>query len=100
MNEQSRPDDLWRVRIVRIDAYDDFDLEWHPDILYREHSGEDIGIRDLWRVEIVSVESGDLKRAVRSFKDRDEAESLAARISDQLRSMSVRTFMDTYLVSS
>jgi len=93
------PSDLWRVRIVRIDAYDDFDMEWHDDILYRSHQGEDIPIHDLWRVEIVAKRSGDLKRAVRDFRDRDEAESLAARISDQLHSLSVKEFIDTYLVS-
>ncbi|MCL2332161.1 MAG: hypothetical protein FWC54_01570 [Actinomycetia bacterium] len=93
-----QPCDIWRVRIVRLDAYDDFDLEWHDDILYRDHSGEDIAIRDLWRVEIVSAATGDLKRAVRAFKSRDEAESLAASITDQSHSLSVRSFMDTYLV--
>lgn len=94
-----RPCDLWRVRIVRLDAYDDFDFEWHDDILYREHSGEDIPIRDLWRVEIVSAQTGDLKRAMNAFPNRDEAESLAARIIDQSYSLSLQKFMDVYLVS-
>jgi len=95
---QSQPCDLWRVRIVRLDAYDDFDFEWHDDILYHDYDGEDIPIRGLWRVEIVSAATGDLKRAVRAFPDRNEAESLAARITDQSHSLSVQRFMDVYLV--
>jgi len=96
---QARPCDLWRIRIVRLDAYDDFDFEWHDDILYREHQGKDIPIRGLWRVEIVSATTGELKRAMQSFEDRDEAESLAARITDQSLSLSVQGFMETYLVN-
>jgi len=95
---QKRPCDLWRVRIVRLDEYDDFDFEWHDDILYREHRGEDIPIRDLWRVEIVSVATGELKRAMQSLASRDAAESLAAQVTDQSHSLSVQGFMETYLV--
>ena len=94
----SRPCDIWRVRIVRLDTYGDFDLEWHDDILYRHHSGEDIPIQGLWRVEIVSKVNGELKRAMRTFQSRDEAESLAAQITDQSYYLSVQDFMDVYLV--
>jgi len=94
----SHPCDIWRVRIVRLDTYDDFDLEWHDDILYRPHQGEDIPIQGLWRVEIVSQATGEMKRAVRTFSTRDEAEGLAARITDQSHYLSVQDFMDVYLV--
>ncbi|MCL2654292.1 MAG: hypothetical protein FWD65_01110 [Coriobacteriia bacterium] len=94
----SRPCDLWRVRIVRLDAYDDFDFEWHDDILYHDYQGADIEIRGLWRVEIVSAATGVLKRAMQSFENRDDAESLAAQVTDQSCNLSVADFMEQYLV--
>jgi len=96
--EQQRPCDLWRIRIVRIEEYDDFDFEWHDDILYRQHRGEDIPIRSMWRVDILSKATGELKRALQSFESRDDAESLAARIVDQSFSLDVKGFMEQYLV--
>jgi len=95
---KERPCDIWRVRIVRINAYDDFDFEWHDDILYRVHAGEQIAIRDLWRVEILSAATGELKRAVRTFESLEAAENLAAQITDQSHELSVVDFMDVYLV--
>ncbi|MCL2881369.1 MAG: hypothetical protein FWF45_00545 [Coriobacteriia bacterium] len=96
--ESQRPCDLWRIRIVRIEEYADFDFEWHDDILYREHHGEDIPIRSMWRVDLLSKTSGELKRALQSFESRDAAESLAARVTDQSYSLSVANFMEQYLV--
>ncbi len=93
-----KPCDVWRTRITKLDAYQDFEFEWHDDILYRSHEGADVPIKDIWQVEIVSVSTGELKRVVRSFDTRDEAEALAAQITDQSHALSVADFMDVYLV--
>lgn len=93
------PSDLWRVRLMRLDAMDDFDLEYHDDILYRSHEAGSVDINEMWRVDIMSVIDGQIKRSFEPHSTRGEAEDLYRQIKGDLQKLSTDSFADLYIVS-
>lgn len=91
---------IWRVRVVKIDAFDDFEFEWYNDLLYRNRKGTPVEISEFWRVDIVAVADGIVKRSIRSCIDRGEAESLAQSVTTDLNELSIAQFMENYIISN
>ena len=90
--------DSWRVRIVRLDEYEYFDFEWHDDILYSTPQAEPIEIGVRWRVDIVAVVDGRVRRSFEGSSSRDESAVIASKISHDLETLTVPEFGERYMV--
>lgn len=99
MNQQL-PSALWRVRLVKIDEFDDFDFDWHDDILYRTRPVENVDTHAIWRVDIVSKLDSQVKRAFMPSDNREDAEALVKAITDDLDSLSIDEFTERYIVAA
>lgn len=93
------PTELWRARLMRLDTMDDFDLEYHDDILYRSHEVGPVDINEMWRVDIMSLIDGQIKRSFEPHSTREEAEELYRQILNDLTKLSTDSFADLYIVS-
>ncbi|MBI5232447.1 MAG: hypothetical protein HY876_09825, partial [Coriobacteriales bacterium] len=49
-------EDFWRLRLIRVDAEDEPDLEWRDDVLYREQQSAAPQAASVWRVEAVRLD--------------------------------------------
>ena len=90
-------DEFWRLRITRVDTTDNFDFEWHDDILYRQPTptlGDEV---ELWHVEAVRTDDAETVVRVATFADADEARTFLARVSEDLAEMTKSQFETAYL---
>lgn len=95
-------DSYYRARALRIDTYDDFNLEWNKDIIYSGHpieyfAGEAIDMNTQWRVEIIDLASDEVVRHNEGLASRDEAETLLKKLREDLRKLSHLEFVARYL---
>ena len=90
-------DEFWRLRVTRVDTTENFDLEWHDDILYRQPTpvpGDEV---ELWHVEAVRVDDPDTVIRVATFGDADEARAYLADATEDLGDMTKSKFEAAYL---
>jgi len=90
-------DEFWRLRVTRVDTTDDFDFEWHDDILYREPTVEAVREVEMWHVEAVSLEDAEHVVRMATFTDRAQAEGFFDRSLGDLAEMTRSQFDATYL---
>lgn len=91
----------FRVRALKIDVYDEFDLEWNKEIIYSgrpiDHfAGEPVNIKTFWRVEIINLGDEEVIKEISSFESRDEAEALLRGVKDDLSALSRLEFVSKY----
>ncbi len=90
-------DEFWRLRLTRVDTTDDFDFEWHADILYRAPHVSAAGEVELWYVEALRLDDSESIAALAIFDDRQTAEDFLSQATDDLGSMTKSRFEEVYL---
>lgn len=90
-------DEFWRLRMTRVDTTDDFDFEWHDDILYRQPNVRQAHELELWTIEAVELADFETIIRVASFTEREDAESYFQRAKDDLAELTKSQFEDAYL---
>lgn len=91
--------DVWRVRTVKLDEFEVFDFEQHEDILYRNPEPDDIEILVNWRVDIVGISDGQVRRSFQFGEDAEGARVYAREIRGYLDELAPAQFADRYMVS-
>lgn len=89
-------DEFWRLRMTRVDTTDDFDFEWHEDILYREPAVKPTREVEQWTVEAVEITDQDTVVTVASFSEREEADAFFDAAREHLAEMTKSQFEDAY----
>ena len=92
------PSDIWRVRVVRLDEYETIEFEQHDDILYRSVNAQPVEIVVNWRVDIVGLSDGKVRRQYEYGDDRPGAKQQASSIAADLASLGADAFSERYLV--
>jgi hypothetical protein len=90
-------DEFWRLRVTRLDTTDNFDFEWHDDILYRQphpNPGDEV---ELWHVEAVRLDDPDTVARLATFFSQMEARAALAAIAEDLAEMTKSEFESTYI---
>jgi hypothetical protein len=90
-------DEFWRLRLTRVDTTDDFDFEWHDDILYREPHPKAAGELELWYIEAVRLDDYEALVALATFHDREDAEDFFQQANEDLQTMTKSAFEEAYL---
>ena len=90
-------DEFWRLRVTRVDTTDNFDFEWHDDILYRQPTPQLGNEVELWHVEAVRTDDAEIVVRVATFADADDARAFLARVTEDLAEMTKSEFEATYL---
>jgi len=94
----SSASDSWRVRVVRLDEYEYFDFEWHENILDSKPQSTPVEIAVRWRVDIISLADGKVRRSFAGSESRDDSVAAADRIVQDLQSLTAAEFSDHYMV--
>lgn len=90
-------DDFWRIRVTRLDTTENFDFEWHDDILYRQptpNPGDDVA---LWHVEAVRFDDPDTVARLATCATEAEARAILAAIAEDLSAMTKSEFEASYV---
>lgn len=93
-------DEFWRIRVTRVDTTNDFDFEWHDDILYREPKPEQPAELELWQVEAVRLDDFDTTVCLASYDSRVDAEKFYEQALLDLVEMTKMQFEESYLPES
>jgi len=88
--------EFWRLRIVKVDTADEFDFDWHPDILFREPPEKAAVETELFFVEAVSMDDSNRVERLGSFSDKAEAEECLADTNDDLICMTRSQFEEAH----
>ena len=92
--------DIWRVRVVKLDEFEWFDFERHEDILFRQPEPEQIEILVNWRVDIVGLRDGQVRRSYAYGDDIDGARAWAQELQVALKELTPTEFGDRYMVTA
>lgn len=90
-------DEFWRLRLTRLDTTENFDLEWHDDILYRQPSPDPGDEVELWHVEAVRLDDPDTVVRIATCATQSEARDLLERINEDLVDMTKSEFELAYV---
>ena len=93
-------DEFWRIRVTRVDTTNDFDFEWHDDILYREPKTQEPAEVELWQVEAVRLDDFDTTVCLASYETRSDAEKFYEQALLDLVEMTKMQFEESYLPES
>jgi hypothetical protein len=86
-------DEFWRLRLTRMDPSDEFDFEWHEDILWRQPQVHLEPGEPAYLVEAVSISQGPERIVgLAAFPDETSAREFLAEASDDLRDMTRSQF--------
>lgn len=94
----------YRVRLVKMDEFDDFDFDWNREIIYSGHSmkhfqGEPVRLSTFWKVEIISVGDERVIKAFSHIENRSDAESRYKTMQADTQLLSKLEFDAKYLAS-
>ena len=90
-------DEFWRLRMTRLDTTENFDFEWHDDILYRQPSPDPGDEVELWHVEAVRLDDPDIVVRIATCHTQSEARELVERITEDLADMTKSEFEAAYV---
>ena len=90
-------DDFWRIRLTRLDTTENFDFEWHDDILYRQPSPDPGDEIELWHVEAVRIDDSDVVARLATCRTQDEGRDLLERIQEDMHDMTKAQFEAAYV---
>lgn len=94
----------YRVRIVKMDEYDDFDFDWNREIIYSGHSvkhfqGDPVDIKTFWEIEVIAVGDESVVKTFSRIENRPEAESMYKTMKADTEQLSKLEFEAKYLVA-
>jgi hypothetical protein len=89
--------EFWRVRLTRVDTTNDFDFEWHDDILYREPRTAPIDEVERWTVEALRLDDRETVVTVAEFSTRAAAERFLTKANEDVAMMTKSQFEAAYL---
>jgi len=90
-------DEFWRLRLTRLDTTENFDFEWHDDILYRQPvvaQGDEV---ERWHVEAVRLDDPDVVVRLGTFDEQNEAQDFMSAVSEDLGDMTKSEFEIAYV---
>jgi hypothetical protein len=90
-------DEFWRLRVTRLDTTENFDLEWHDDILYRQPRPDQGDEVELWHVEAGRLDDPDTVVRLATCATQSEARDLVTRIAEDLAEMTKSEFEAAYV---
>jgi hypothetical protein len=90
-------DEFWRLRLTRLDTTENFDFEWHDDILYRQPSPDPGDEVEFWHVEAVRIDDPDVVARLATCQTQDEARDLLERVREDMRDMTKAQFEVAYV---
>jgi len=77
-------DEFWRLRLTRLDTTNNFEFEWHDDILYREPMVDHGDEVESWHVEAVRLDDPDAVARLATFADQHDAREFLASAAEDL----------------
>ncbi|MBC7266296.1 MAG: hypothetical protein H5T75_04905 [Coriobacteriia bacterium] len=92
--------DFFRLRLIRLDAQGDLDLEWRDDILWRRPAidvPEDVAV---YRIEAVRLDDEEDVTVLADFDDYDEALAWLEQAQMDLDEMTAAEFEEVYVEPS
>ncbi|NTU71908.1 MAG: hypothetical protein HGB10_08850 [Coriobacteriia bacterium] len=90
-------EDFWRIRVTRVDTTENFDFEWHDDILYREPQVDPGDEVEFFHVEAVRLDDPDIVTRMATFDEPGQARALLDEARDALSEMTKSQFEAAYL---
>ena len=90
-------DEFWRLRLTRLDTTENFEFEWHDDILYRQPRPDMGQETRIWHVEAVRIDDPDRVARLGSFDAPDEAAEYEAAVAEDLAEMTKSEFESVYV---
>jgi hypothetical protein len=90
-------DEFWRIRVTRLDTTENFDFEWHDDILYRQPHPDPGDEVEVWHVEAVRVDDTEVVARLATCASQNEALTIKAQILEDLAEMTKSEFELTYI---
>jgi hypothetical protein len=88
--------DFYRIRLRRLDAPVEADLEWRDDILYREPPQGGSGPALVYVVEAVDVDDLETSHPIGSFSAYEEALALQAKVVEDIGEQTRSQFEKTW----
>jgi hypothetical protein len=90
-------DEFWRLRITRLDTTENFEFEWHDDILYR-NPAPDLGDEvESWYVEAVRLDDPDSVARLATCVTEGEARDTLNAVAEDLAQMTKSEFEISYV---
>jgi hypothetical protein len=93
-------DQFWRLRVTRLDTTENFEFEWHDDILYREPRPDPGDEVESWHVEAVRLDDSDIVARLATCSSQGEARDVLSDILEDLTEMTKSEFEATYVDSA
>ncbi len=93
-------DEFWRLRITRLDTTENFEFEWHDDILYREPHPDPGDEVESWYVEAVRLDDSEVVSRLATCNSQGEARDVLATIMGDLVQMTKSEFEVAYVDSA
>lgn len=93
-------DEFWRLRLTRLDTTDNFEFEWHDDILYREPAVDHGDEVESWHVEAVRLDNSDVVARLATFDDQNDARAYLTVVAEDLADMTKSEFESAYVESA
>ena len=90
-------DEFWRLRITRLDTTENFEFEWHDDILYRDPEPDPGDEVESWHVEAVRLDDPDAVSRVATCLSEGEARDELSAVAEDLTQMTKSEFEATYV---
>jgi hypothetical protein len=89
--------EFYRLRVSRLDATDEPDLEWRDDILYRKPPKDAPEEIEDWLLEAVSLDEDETAYLIARFAEADQAHALMETVQIDLDTTTRSDFEDQYL---
>jgi hypothetical protein len=93
-------DEFWRLRLTRLDTTENFDFEWHDDILYRQPTVDNGDEIERWHVEAVRLDDPDTVARLGTFESQNHARDFMAEVAERLSEMTKSEFEVAYVDSA
>jgi hypothetical protein len=93
-------DEFWRLRLTRLDTTENFDFEWHDDILYRQPTVDNGDEIELWHVEAVRLDDPDTVARLGTFDSQNDARGFMDEVAERLAEMTKSEFEVAYVDSA
>ena len=93
-------DEFWRLRLTRLDTTENFEFEWHDDILYRQPRPDQGDEVELWHVEAVRLDDPDVVVRLATCPSQSQACEIQEQISEDLVEMTKSEFEVAYIDSA
>jgi hypothetical protein len=90
-------DEFWRLRLTRLDTTENFEFEWHDDILYREPRPDQGDEVELWHVEAVRLDDPDVVVRLATCDSQSQAREIQAQIAEDLAGMTKSEFETAFI---